>query len=100
MFMFIQKFRGADCFKVLFRRFLRVFSDFLWFFKVFFGFSFLKTNNNKKGHGFFCQSEIHLARYNLRKCPLEIHLARYNLSFNPRYTLLGIISKLIRDTPC
>ena len=27
-------------------------------------------------------------------------LARYNLSFNPRYTLLGIISKSIRDTPC
>ena len=70
-------------FKVLFRRFLRFFSDFLWFFKVFFS-GFLSRRPNEttkkqqqKSHGFFCQSEI--------------HRARYNLSFNPRYTLLGII---------
>ena len=73
-------------------------------FKVFFRVFFpedQKKEEKKKVTGFFCQSEIHLASYNLRKCQSEIwYLARYNLSFNPRDTLLGIISILIRDTTC
>ena len=70
--------------------FLKVFSVFPAVFKVVFS-SFLsvsekKRKKKKKGHSYFFQSEV--------------HLTRYNLSFNPRYTLLGIISNSIRDTPC
>ena len=75
--------------------FFKVFSVFPAVFKVVFS-SFLSVSQKKrkkkekkkekKGHSYFFQSEV--------------HLTRYNLSFNPRYTLLGIISNSIRDTPC
>ena len=67
--------------------FFKVFSVFPAVFKVVFS-SFLSVlqKKKKKGHSYFFQSEV--------------HLTRYSLSFNPRYTLLGIISNLIRDTPC
>ena len=71
--------------------FFKGFSVFPAVFKVVFS-SFLSVSQKKekkkkkKGHSYFFQSEV--------------HLTRYNLSFNPRYTLLGIISNSIRDTPC
>ena len=66
--------------------FFKVFSVFPAVFKVVFS-SFLSVSQKKKRKRsqLFFQSEV--------------HLTRYNLSFNPRYTLLGIISNSIRDTP-